>query len=185
MASSSEATTPLARGRWKRVGIGTDGLVNLAIVATCAVVIWAILTHATSTGQTGRAAPSPGATVGERGESLPGVQFDRAERTLVLYARSTCKYCTASMPLYRRLVEAKASGRFQFVSVGAEPETTQRAYFATHGVSLDRYVVMSSAEARGTPTLVVVDRKGVVRRVWLGQQSPDVEQEILRVASSY
>lgn len=79
-------------------------------------------------------------TVGERIGETAEIQF--TEKTFILATASTCRFCTESMELYRRLAESGA----RLIAVTAEPLDLNAAYLAKHGV---RPATVVSARANG------------------------------------
>ena len=121
-------------------------------------------------------------TVGESMEELPGVDYGRAARTLVLSIHSTCGFCTASMPFYRKILEQRtvrsAASVLQVVAVSREDRTVSGNYLGEHGVYPDEVVAATLRSSR-TPTLVLVDRSSRILAAWGGQVSGAVEDEVL------
>ncbi|MDR7498079.1 MAG: hypothetical protein QN174_14120 [Armatimonadota bacterium] len=115
--------------------------------------------------------------MGEPFAAVPGLRFDAAPVTFIVWVRSTCRYCTESMGFYRRLVAG--SRRARVVVLGAEPVETLRGYLDEHGVVPDAVVSVGAAAVRlpVTPMLVLVDSGGVVRKVWRGKLTSEAEQE--------
>ena len=63
------------------------------------------------------------------------------------------------------------------------PQTPAEAqtYLSGEGVSVDeiRQATLSDLDINGTPTLVLVNRGGVVKRVWLGELPSTKEAEVV------
>src|SRR5688572_28338298 len=82
-----------------------DRLANLAVVLTCGTLI--VLGIARMRPQnTAPPSPAGGPTTYARGDRmnlLNGVTFARTAKTIVIYVRSTCQLCVASMDFYRAL----------------------------------------------------------------------------------
>lgn len=109
----------------------------------------------------------------QQGDTFPAVKavnYAASEKTVVLFVASTCKYCTQSMPFYAELAKSRAGLRTQLVAVGFEPESTITQYLDGHRVPTDGVVsTMSRAyKFAATPTLLVLDSKGVVINQWVG-----------------
>lgn len=165
--------------------LSVDSLTNVVLVATCVLVGGNAALQMSA-----RLNPPPAASGAEgtysAGESLPALtEFSYADHksTLVLVVRSTCKFCTQSMPFYRSLVDkAKASGgKVGIVSVSTEPEPSLKAYLAAHDVTMGavRSIPADYFKVRGTPTLILVDSEGRVQGSWVGLQDRDGETAIL------
>ena len=64
------------------------------------------------------------------------------------------------------------------------PEATK--YLADNNVTVDQVIKANPGEAmvRGTPTLLLVDKNGVVLDTWVGKLPPEKENEVLERAFS-
>jgi hypothetical protein len=117
---------------------------------------------------------------------IEGVDLAGAERSLLVFVRSTCTFCTASMSFYQRLAltAADSAGQLRVVMLSPEAAETTTDYAAAHGVTLGSVQVVQRSDAKvvATPTIVLVDRSGVVLRVWRGKVPGDVENTIVDVA---
>jgi hypothetical protein len=113
--------------------------------------------------------------------AMEGVSYGRSPATLAMVVQSTCPYCAASMPFYRRLSEARESRRFQLVAASAEAIATTRRYLASNGVQVDAVAALSTGKipTTGTPTLILVSKDGKVLNSWLGQLTGTQEGEVL------
>ena len=160
----------------KRWRISVDALVNVAILITCGIVVATVVQRRSVS--PAEAAP-PVFKTGERAEALPGVRYDEASSTLLMYVRSTCRYCTQSMPFYRQLRETVARGSVRLVAVSGEEGDVLATYLKQHGVDVDQRVTYDGRPVP-TPTLVAVDRGGVIRDVWVGRQTSDGEARIMQ-----
>jgi hypothetical protein len=123
-------------------------------------------------------APEP-FKVGEQAERLPGVGYGDARISVILYLRSTCPYCTQSMPFYRRLSEeATRLGSVRLIAVSPETEQVARAYIEEHSLRVGKLIKFDGRPVP-TPTLVTVNRTGTIQGVWVGQKNEKGETEIL------
>ncbi len=117
----------------------------------------------------------PGAPI-----ELPGVNWDKTATSLVLVLQADCPYCTASVPFYRDLIAANASGATQFIAVFPHAVSVGREVLKSHGLDIQ---TVSQANLRslgisGTPTLLLVNQQGVVKRTWIGQLSAVREDDV-------
>lgn len=114
---------------------------------------------------------------------IPGFDYKRAPRTLILALNVDCRYCTRSLPFYNSLVEARKENAAQSSIVAAfinqdaglvksYAEEKQLAVQAIAGVDLDKLGVQT------TPTLILVDSTGKVLDSWRGELKPDGEREV-------
>ena len=106
-------------------------------------------------------------------QAPPGVNFAAAERSVLVFLRSTCRFCTNSMPFYRALVtKARAGNTVKVYVFSNEEEAETQGYLQRHSVSPTRILRTTGELAqrvRVTPTLVVVDRAGKVLHVGVGE----------------
>jgi hypothetical protein len=136
-------------------------------------------------------APPPGADPVRvsRGQSmvLPGVDFGKSDRTLVLVASSQCPYCTNSMQFYRRLgaLDARRGTGLRLVVVGQEDRNTLASYLEQHELEVDDVVrvTFDTTPSAVTATLILVGREGTVKDIWRGQLAPDAEDDVMREVS--
>jgi hypothetical protein len=114
--------------------------------------------------------------VGDRVELSGDVRIDRD--TFLLYTRSKCAYCDASMELYRQLIDKGA----RVIAVTAEQTEMNQSYLAGHRVRPERVLAVagSGLRFRVTPSLVLVNRDAKVVNAWWGKQDKKTEEAILR-----
>ena len=162
--------------------LDANGWVNLVIVGTCAVMLFSTIQRIKSSD--GPRSASGAFHIGDRAEAIPKDEYNRAQRTVVMYIKSTCRYCTASMPFYDRLSAAAGNTRTRIIPVSSETTEKLRQYLDDHHVRVDQIVGGFSGKAVATPTLVVVDDRGTVRGAWVGQQRADGEKDITSMVSN-
>ena len=98
----------------------------------------------------------------------------------MLVLSTTCHFCKESSGFYRKLVE---ECRSHAKTVAFFPQTPQeaQAYLNAENVQVDeiKHADFQSLQVGGTPTLLLVDSKGIVQKVWLGKLSEAKEKEVL------
>lgn len=163
---------------YKRV----EFLANLAIVAVALVLgavlvkryLWPATPHPVAVG---RAQIKPGTKL-----SLPGVDWNKRDRTLLLVLSTTCRFCTESAPFYQRLAQEKAKNTsVNLVAVLPQTVGESQKYLNDLGVSVDdiRQAPLDAVKAVATPTLIMVDRTGLVSESWVGKLPAEKEVEVL------
>ena len=156
-----------------------DGSASVAMIVASVVLVWfAFNARATQPAPSG--GPAPGYRVSERVPEVPGVDFSTSEKSLLVYLRSTCKFCTASMAFYREIASASRSARV--IVASNEPVGVVNAYLDEHGFKADQVISIPPGllKVSGTPTLLLVDRDRVVQKVWTGQlRERDQERALL------
>jgi hypothetical protein len=103
--------------------------------------------------------------------------------TAVLVLREGCPYCKASAPLYKQLLDAARPGRgTRVIAALPGPVESARKYLASLGLDIsDVYEVrLGQIHVRGTPTLLLLNEAGVVKRAWFGQQPAGQNAAIIR-----
>jgi hypothetical protein len=114
--------------------------------------------------------------------SLPDTDWKRSDQTLVLVLSTGCIYCTESASFYKELAQKRAKqGNTSFVAVLPQPVDASRKYLSDLGIAVDdvRQLPPNSIGVRGTPTLLLVNKDGVVTDSWRGKLSPDKELEVM------
>jgi len=163
-----------------KYALAVDGVLALSAVVITTVVVLNFVGLGPSASST-RAEP-PTYKPGDSFEVPVEMSFDTADKTIVLVLRSTCVFCTESMPFYRTLIAAaKSGGVTQAIVLGSEDEQTTRTYVSQHALEVDRVasVPSTSLKVSGTPTVVLVDRKGKVQNVWVGRPSSSDQRKML------
>ena len=114
--------------------------------------------------------------------SLPDVNWGAQKRTLLMALSDTCRFCTESADFYKKLAQERAKhGDVRIIAVLPQDLSAGQAYLNKLGVSVDE-VKQSPLDAVGvkaTPTLIVVDDKGVVTASWVGKLPPEKEAEVM------
>jgi hypothetical protein len=163
-----ENSSPKPGAKWLEVAAN----VSIVIVAVVIVIVFARNYLASKT--------SP-ATIAA-GARLTGqpVNWHDSQKNVVLVLSTTCHFCKESSGFYRKLVE---DCRSHARTVAFFPQTPQeaQAYLNAEDVQVDeiKHADFQSLQVSGTPTLLLVDSKGIVQKVWLGKLSEAKEKEVL------
>lgn len=115
--------------------------------------------------------------------SVPGINWQEADKTLLLFLSENCHYCVESSPFYRRLAELSTKpGAPRVVVVFPGEAEAGRRFLSELEIPLATVVQASSrvTGVRATPTVLLVDRSGHVAASWRGKLSEKREKEILR-----
>ncbi len=114
--------------------------------------------------------------------SLQDVNWAAKKRTLLMALSDTCRYCTESADFYKKLAQEKAKhDDVRIIAVLPQDVTAGQAYLNKLGVSVDevRQSPLEAVGVRATPTLILIDDKGVVTASWVGKLPPDKEAEVI------
>lgn len=110
------------------------------------------------------------------------VDWAKSNLTLLLVLQSGCRFCTESAPFYQRLARetAEASG-VHLVAVLPQDVAEGTKYLNSLGVPIQdvRQAQLDTLGVTGTPTLILINDKGVVTNSWVGKLSGDKEAEVL------
>jgi thioredoxin-related protein len=164
-----------------------DTAANVAIIVACAAAVLWIGVQVKDRFSPPKAPPQPGQVA--RGEVFPelkGVVPAGAPKALVMALSPTCRFCTESMPFYKRLVDernAKGSAVKVIAAVPAESARAEEsAKLSEAGVSTDGVVALDFAKVKvaGTPTILLVDKQGKVLGVWVGKLDGRGEKDVLK-----
>ncbi len=119
---------------------------------------------------------------------LPGVDWRKNGRTLVLALSTQCHFCTDSAPFLRR-VQQEAGKKVKLVAVLPQPVAEGEQYLTGEGVHVDqvRQAPLGTIGVRGTPTMLLVNGSGTVMKVWTGKVQTGQEDQVLAalVGASY
>jgi hypothetical protein len=161
--------------KWKS---GLDVAANVAILGVC-ILIGVIGVKKFLLSNTHGVVDIP--RKGSRME-LASVNWGRADRTLVLALSTKCHFCDDSADFYRRLAPAAAAAGVPVVAVFPQSVDEARMHWTSQSLPLagDDFAQTPSGglPISGTPTLILIDRKGVVLRAWAGKQPTSGEAEI-------
>ncbi|HEX7318585.1 MAG TPA: thioredoxin family protein [Pyrinomonadaceae bacterium] len=111
--------------------------------------------------------------------AVSGVDWEKNGKTLLLVLSTTCHFCTQSGPFYQRLV--KEHGDAKLVGLVPQSASEGQSYLKGLGVEVDdvRQASLGDLGVSGTPTLILVDGKGVAADIWVGALSPNRENEVV------
>jgi hypothetical protein len=115
--------------------------------------------------------------------SVPGLDWRANGNTLVLALSTNCHFCSESAPFYRRLAAELSHRRVHLTAVLPQNADESGAYLRTLQLPVGdvRQIPLRTLQIRGTPTLMLVDERGVVRNVWEGKLTAEREQQVLEV----
>ena len=156
-----------------------DLVANVAVIVTSVALLgflgnsWYESRHAPQS-SVARAQALVGSTV-----QLTSVDFTRKDKTLVIAIFDTCHFCKESQPFYRQLAQTP-SGTANLIAVLPMPQPDAENYVHT-AISPSLKVVSAPLGAigvTGTPTLLLVDRKGKVIKAWIGKLDDASQKQV-------
>jgi thioredoxin-related protein len=114
--------------------------------------------------------------------ALTDVDWSKSRQTILIVLSQRCHFCSESMPFYQRLTqEVKDYSDTRLIAVLPQPPGEGQKYLDNLGLAIKdvKQAELSSIQVRGTPTLILVDSRGVVTDVWVGKLSSDKETEVI------
>ncbi len=113
-------------------------------------------------------------------DRIPGVDWSKNGRTLVLAISTQCHFCKDSAPFYRKL-EAQVGKSLRTVAVLPQPVDEAEQFLKGEGVRVSqvKQATMGDIGVQGTPTMLLVDSSGVITKMWVGKLQPEQEQQVL------
>jgi len=119
---------------------------------------------------------------------LPASAYSSADRTLILFARADCAACRRAQAFLKSVISdaAKAGGpRVTVIMDSASAEDRKRALAYVEGLGLESAqllgVDITTTRVKTVPSLVLVDRHGVVQAGW---EPPLPQDEIHRALAA-
>jgi len=112
--------------------------------------------------------------------SLPDISWKKGDQTLVLALSTTCHFCSESAPFYKQVIEKRRAGT-RIVAVLPQSVEAGRKYLSGLGITVDdvRQAPPSSLGVQGTPTLLLVNKEGVITSSWRGKLQHEKELEVI------
>ena len=163
-----------------------DGALVLATALLMVHGAWTLRTSlvASGRGTQPRAAASSAkpVAIGQTIRSLDLSQVNTSEFILALFFRQECGFCQASLPFYTELSQLRDSfgGRLRLIVAGPDEARGLREFLLKNDVAPDHIqsLPLASAGVSGTPTLALLDQRGIVQQLWVGQLQPKEQDEV-------
>lgn len=116
----------------------------------------------------------------------PPAPWGQSHETLVVAMTTHCPFCLKSMSLYRALNEfsvKRGAPALAFVVVSPEPkEVVEKFLTDKHFRAFTVYHAdLAALGVSSTPTVLLVDQRGVIRKAYLGQLRGHREVELLNL----
>jgi hypothetical protein len=161
---------------WKK---WLEVITNIAVLCVCVLIAFiGIRDFLSPNTRAVLSGPSKGTHV-----SLPGVDWSRANRTLVMVLSTQCHFCSDSAAFYQKLLPAAITRNIPVVAVLPQSIPESRQYLTGLGLQTSNISVlqepMAAVHVSGTPTLFVVNNHGLVQRAWSGKLQAPGEAEVL------
>ena len=160
---------------YQKVELFTNFIIILTAILLCYFVVQNFLLSPLS-----KQAKSAPKIKGSKIE-IPNINWEKNDKTLVLYLNSECRYCTESMPFYKNLAEVSKEKNINTIVASNDLLETSKKYLKKHDVNFQevRQASLDSIGVHGTPTLLLVNKQGEVSNFWVGKLNSSREQEVL------
>jgi hypothetical protein len=165
-------------------GFLLNALVATTCVFTCAEAVKTLVAPRLANSPGVRAAKGP--RVGSR-FLVGGIDWARSPVNVLLAVSRGCHYCTSSIPFYQRLFDAASLAGVPVVLVtqDSDLEKTQEYFEASNlRASSLRHISFAEAEIKATPTVLIVDADGTIRRAWVGVLRDGEERDAIALVSA-
>jgi hypothetical protein len=160
-------------------------LVGIACLLFCiktSIELWAHRTRQPHT------ASSAGIGISQPAPQIKGVAYHESPLTFVVAVSTTCRFCLESSDFYRRLAKTYSDGRTgRVVFLFPQNDSTVNAYLSKNGladvIAIGTNVLadqdFGALRLTATPTVLLVNSRGIIEEVLVGKLSPAREREVL------
>jgi thioredoxin-related protein len=154
-------------------------LSDVAVIVVAVLVAFVVVRNYSLT----RSEPAPQLRVGDALSEVDSLAPSAIQKKrLLLILKKGCSYCEESTPLYRDLAQLERSGQtdVKMVALFEEPVDIARSLLKAEGINIEVIGGVSLGRLRiaVTPTLVLVDDRSRVIRVWEGLLSRKAEERL-------
>jgi hypothetical protein len=156
-----------------------SNIMVLVVGATVMVVI--VRDHKSS-----KPDPRSAIRAGSPAPPVAGVRWHDHPLNLLIAMRIGCPYCEQSLPFYRNLLTLSQSGHPQLSLATVFPDRSDQVEKFLEANNL-RVQAVSNINLGGlgfaaTPTVLLVNRLGIVDAVWVGLLGPAQQKQVMRAA---
>jgi len=153
-------------------------LVAQVVVAIAIVITAGFLVKRTVFPGQSNGARGPAITAGER-LNVPTIDWEQNKKSLVFFLKKDCPYCTSSADFYRQLMDEATKRDVKCIAVLPNSPEDARKYLQYLELPFENIYTgpVEGSKIQGTPTIVFVDKNGIVKSVWIGAQA-DREKEM-------
>lgn len=112
---------------------------------------------------------------------LPDTDFSEKDKTLLMVLKKDCQFCTNSAGFYRKLTAAAEEKNVRVIAVFPHPVEVGQIYLKEINVPVaeHRQADFPALGVSGTPTLILTDKTGEIKKFWVGQLPPEKEKEVI------
>ena len=161
-----------------------DRITNVGLLVVSVAILGILIkTNFYDPRQASDGRPSQPVNIKGKKIAVPGLDFGASRSTLILALSSTCHFCNESMGFYKSLAASRTrdSKDLRIVAVFPQAATYAEEHLKSKDVSVDGVLSapLASIGVIGTPTLILVDSKGVVQESWRGKLTAPSEKSLI------
>jgi hypothetical protein len=162
--------------------IALDKIANIAIISVALLMGFVIIKNYLF--EKANNTQTLSAVVGRK-VSLSEVGFEKSSLSVVLLLSTQCRYCAQSMPFYKALsdMRRKPESSFQLFTVFPQDRLTVESHLKDFGLSTDAIETgpkfFQEMGVLTTPTLLLVNSKGVIEKAWAGELTVNSQNEVI------
>ena len=155
------------------IELATQVVVAIAIVITAGVLVKRTVFPGPQNG-----ARLPHINAGERLD-IPTIDWAQNKKSLVFFLKKDCPFCTSSAGLYRQLMDEASKRNVKSIAVLPNSPEDARKYLQYLELPFENIYTgpLEDNKINSTPTVLFVDKDGIVKSVWIGAQ-PEREKEM-------
>jgi hypothetical protein len=159
-----------------KISVTASLVLAVTLCTTVGVVFWPRVASALGI----RPAPPAGAYVAGDRIDVPASWYGRAPQTLIVFARASCGACQNAQPFLKALAGTVTShGGAVMIAGHRDTPKDDGDFAASLGLGAGTFTTFPAGlRVRRTPTLVLVDRAGVILAAWEGVGPPEQQREI-------
>jgi thioredoxin-related protein len=111
--------------------------------------------------------------------SIPEIPFPREHEVLLMALSTNCHFCKESSPFYRDLDDRK-KGKIEIIAAFPQSLDVIKSYMKDEGLASDQVISrpLDQIGILATPTLLLLDKSGTVKKMWVGYLDTNKQQEV-------
>jgi thioredoxin-related protein len=118
---------------------------------------------------------------------IEGFDSSKAEANILFVMQKDCRFCEESIEYFQKITAQKKGDKFSFYAVFPPSDTEVKNYLNSYGFAEVGILSkeLSDLNVRGTPTVIVTNRKGEIVAKWVGKLSESKQLEFEKFLDSY
>jgi rhodanese-related sulfurtransferase/predicted DCC family thiol-disulfide oxidoreductase YuxK len=114
---------------------------------------------------------------------LEGVDLSKSEQNIVVFLDKSCKFCNLDVPFYQRLAKESQTHDVNLIVAFPHDLREGQQYLAENQIGPDKVVRLhfNQLGVQGTPTIMILNRRGGIIAKWSGELSAPLEDYIVSI----